>query len=259
MSRGWFERQRDSLRSALEQRGGEIVPRLREPDLEAIRTFLWLVDDWLQAANREASAEEGRASLIRNSVLQGGFAALLLYREGQAGPAADWIARVWADHRLAFGNPSGAVAEADRGGAALSAGGATGEQALEFLASYGLAASELLTTRLQDAQGRIMLRRLMTHLGLSFEDLSRVLQASSASVRRWERREEVIPVEQMSELVLADRALARLLRLFRPERLPQVVRRRAEIFHAEPALNWILRGRLDSVVERYEAALSFQP
>jgi len=49
-----------------------------------------------------------------------------------------------------------------------------------------------------------------------------------------------------------------MLEIFRPERLFQVVRRKADLFDGESALEWILRGRVAEVADRYELALSYQ-
>jgi len=53
-------------------------------------------------------------------------------------------------------------------------------------------------------------------------------------------------------------ALTRLLALFRPERLPEVIQRPADLFDGERALDWIRRGRAAEVADRYEMALSYQ-
>jgi len=46
--------------------------------------------------------------------------------------------------------------------------------------------------------------------------------------------------------------------MFRPERLAQVVRRKAGLFDGESALDWILRGRIVTAVDHYEIALVYQ-
>jgi hypothetical protein len=53
-------------------------------------------------------------------------------------------------------------------------------------------------------------------------------------------------------------ALDRLLALFQPARLPLAIRRPAELFDGERALDWILRGRIGEAAGRYEIALSYQ-
>ena len=43
--------------------------------------------------------------------------------------------------------------------------------------------------------------------------------------------------------------------MFRPRRLPEVIRRPAALFDAEPVLEWIERGRIIEVVQRYDRAV----
>ena len=60
------------------------------------------------------------------------------------------------------------------------------------------------------------------------------------------------------KLQAASAALSRLPAIFPPERLPQVIRREAELFDGKPAVDWIVRGRIADVAERYESALAYQ-
>ena len=59
-------------------------------------------------------------------------------------------------------------------------------------------------------------------------------------------------------MTAAGAALGRLEAMFRPERLSQVVRRKAGLFEGESALDWILRGRIAAAAGRYETALAYQ-
>jgi len=256
LSPGWLERQRDSLERRLAEQSKDLGPLLATPRLDSLRSFLWLVDEWLRDLARESGVPEARAVLLAQCVLHGALPALARYRGGDARAAADWIALAWFRHAVALGalppcqDPLWEPAPPP---APLPA-----ETELEFLASYQLAAAELLSTRLQDAQGRMILRRLMTHLGLSFDDLARAFQVPAVTVRRWESRQEEIPADRVSELRQAEAALGRLFVVFRPERLAYLIRRKAEIFHGEQALDLILRGRFAAVADLYESALSYE-
>jgi DNA-binding transcriptional regulator YiaG len=103
-----------------------------------------------------------------------------------------------------------------------------------------------------DEEGRGILRRLMASLDLSFDDLGRMLAVSGETVRRWERGLAAIPARRQAPLTAAGAALDRLLAIVRPERLPATVRRPAEAFGGETALDWILRGRIQDVADEYE-------
>jgi hypothetical protein len=218
----------------------ELLRQLKEPSLEGVRAFVCLLDDCLRdlSANR---SEPGDLAWRRSAALQASFPALLWFRQGDLNAAAAWIERLWSDD-TALGAQAAAA----------------GEPALEFLAVYNLAVSELLATRLQDAQARMTLRRLMACLGLSLDHAGRMFGVHGDTVRLWERGLGEVPGDRMDELRLADKALDRLLALFRPERLPQVIRRKADLFERERALDWILRGRIADVADRYQAALAYQ-
>ena len=103
-----------------------------------------------------------------------------------------------------------------------------------------------------------ILHRLRTCLDLSQEDLGTMFGATGEDVRAWESGAAEIPELTFARLVSADGALDRMLWLFRPDRLPQVIRRRAEAFDGERALEWILDGRIAEVAERYDSGLSYQ-
>lgn len=108
------------------------------------------------------------------------------------------------------------------------------------------------------AEGQLTLRRLATSLDLSLDELGRMLGTSGDSVQRWERGLASVPGTQLRMLTRANDALNRLLALFSPERLPLVIRRPTELFDGEPALDWILRGHIQEVADRYERAFSYQ-
>jgi hypothetical protein len=106
-------------------------------------------------------------------------------------------------------------------------------------------------------RGLAILRNLETNLGLSVEDLGTMLGLTGDSVRAWRSHEAEIPALEFGKLVAAGSALDQLLGIFRAERLPQVIRRRAAGFDGERALDWILDGRISEVAERYDRGLSY--
>ncbi len=106
--------------------------------------------------------------------------------------------------------------------------------------------------------GRLALERLMECLGLSQDQMGRMLDVSGETVRRWKSGATGIPLSRVAELTAAESALNRLLQIFRPERLPLVIRRKAEVFGGKAALDWILDGRIAEVADRYELSLAYQ-
>ena len=239
-----------SVRQGLAERSREILLDLKEPNLQGMRSFVCLLDDWVVELNHAASLAETAALLVRSVVLQSGFPALEWCRRDNPVHAADWILRIWETCAGAepIESPSPPLGLPED----------PSERDLEFLAVYNLAVSELLATRLPDAQARLMLRRLMSHLGLSFDHVGRMLDVSGQTVMLWERGQAEVPEEYLSELRLADTALERMLELLRPDRLSHVIRRRSDLFDHEQALDWILRRRIPEVAERYQAILSYQ-
>ena len=119
-------------------------------------------------------------------------------------------------------------------------------------------ASRLLLARRHDLEARLTLDRLMLRLGLSQDEAARMLGVSGETVRRWQRGAVKIPMPRAAQLLSMGEALDRLLRLFQPARLPLAIRRPADLFDGERALDWILRGRIAEVAGRYEIALTYQ-
>ena len=114
-----------------------------------------------------------------------------------------------------------------------------------------------MAEQLGTGRARVALRSLMAHLDLGQDDLGRMFGVSGETIRRWEHSQSRISTAQEAR-ILAEAALRRLLDLFRPERLAAAVRRPAELFAGDTAHEWILRGRIVDVAERYETALSYQ-
>ena len=119
-------------------------------------------------------------------------------------------------------------------------------------------ASRLLLARRHDLEARLALDRLMLRLSLSQDEAARMLGVSGETVRRWQRGAVKIPMPRAAQLLSMGEALDRLLALFQPERLALAIRRPAELFDGERALDWILRGRIADAAGRYEIALSYQ-
>ncbi len=99
--------------------------------------------------------------------------------------------------------------------------------------------------------------RLQSGLDISFEDVATMFGATGEEARGWRDGSEEIPEITFARMIAAENALDRLAQVFRPERLPQVIRRRAPVFENERALDWILDGRIAEVAQRYDEGLAF--
>lgn len=136
------------------------------------------------------------------------------------------------------------------------------DPSLEDPAAMRLALHEAVDESLAKAglytPGAAILARLGRLFEMSHEDLARIFRVSGETVRRWERGQVRIPDARLAELESMAAAADRLEALFVPSRLPQVIRRPAELFGGEAALDWIERGRISDVASRYEIALRYQ-
>ena len=117
---------------------------------------------------------------------------------------------------------------------------------------------EAVVAGTEDSLGRGAIERLMGSLSLSQDQMGRMLGVSGETIRRWKAGATGIPLSRVAELTAAEAALNRLLRIFRPERLPLAIRRKADLFGGKAALDWILDGRIAEVADRYELSLVYQ-
>jgi transcriptional regulator with XRE-family HTH domain len=227
------------------------------PDMAGIRQLVKTLDECLATINQIAELEGTTGTLVRHTALQACFPALRLSRRGDPEAALRFLLLEWARASAALGLPCSVSGLPGEPEAALS-NLPPDETEHELLAAFNTAVSALLREAEGESRGRGAVRRLMTHLDLSFDQVGRALGVSGETVRRWERGSHEIPAERMADLLRTDAALDRLLGVFRAERLAAVVRRQAELFSGERALDWIFRGRIGEVADRYEVTLSYQ-
>lgn len=166
------------------------------------------------------------------------------------------LAARWSE--LAGGSVSGAEVETEAETLRAALAEVEPPTLAEALATYQLAVAEALRKDLGRERAQVALRSFMAHLDLSFDQLGRMFGVSGETVRRWERGTHPVPEGRLAQLTASEAALGRLLEIFQPEALPRVVRRHAELFEGDTPLDWILRGRIREVADRYEALFSFQ-
>jgi transcriptional regulator with XRE-family HTH domain len=128
----------------------------------------------------------------------------------------------------------------------------------ELLAIFNAAVGERFLAEGAEWQGRQIVRDLMVRLGLTRDEVAALLHASAETLDDWESGHTTIPQESLAQLRDAGTALVKLMGIFRPERLPHVIRRDAELFDGKPAVEWIVSGRIAEVAERYDSALAYQ-
>ncbi len=109
----------------------------------------------------------------------------------------------------------------------------------------------------KQAKAAPILQQLRKCFDLSREDLGTMFGVTGEVIASWEQDAVEIPDTALAKMIAASASLDRMLWFFRPDRLPQVIRRRAEAFDGERALDWILDGRLAEVAERYYNGLAY--
>jgi transcriptional regulator with XRE-family HTH domain len=230
----------------------------KDLDITIAREFLSAVEDCVRGFNIVAILDGEIASGIRCAVLQSGFPALLWCRRGNGAAGFDWIARMWELHASAFGVPRAVAGVRNPDAQQLEKAVLPGAGVEEEMAIYNAAVSELLAQRGREARIRQALRRLRTHLGMDYDEAGRMLGMPHEMVRRWESGEVEVPDSERAAIFGADAALTELLEIYRPERLPEVIRRPARLFDGQRALDWILAGRIQGVAERYRRTFLYQ-
>jgi hypothetical protein len=236
-----------------------LARRLATPDLASVREFVQVLDRCVVRLNTAAGVPRERASVLWQAVIQGSFLVFLAYRQRLERLPSELLLKEWTH----AGGLIGALPPGEKLGVPLqrvaSAPSLVADEDLELAALFNTALSTELHERLQgDTESRDALRRLAAQLGLSYDQLGRMFQVSGETARRWEKGETSVPQKRRAEISHATAALDRLLAMFKPERLSQVVRRPAPAFEQRPALEWILRGRIADVADRYDLALSYQ-
>ncbi|HKH47794.1 MAG TPA: Hsp20 family protein [Thermoanaerobaculia bacterium] len=244
------------LLAELQARIGGRLAALASFEMAGIRQLVGIFDECLATVNEIAGLSGEIGTLVRHTALQACFPALRLFHRGDSESALRFLLLEWTRASAALGLPRSMTELSEEPETALS--NLPPEAEHELLSAFNTAVSALLRETQGQSRGRGAVRHLMTHLDLSFDQAGRALGVSGETVRRWERGSHEIPAERMADLLRAEAALDRLLGVFRAERLAFVVRRQAELFSGESALDWIFRGRIGEVADRYETALSYQ-
>jgi transcriptional regulator with XRE-family HTH domain len=226
----------------------KLVPLLALGSAEGVRAFVVEVSNFFTDLGVKAGLPPEQAPVITGAVVYDAFPSLLCYRRGERHVASRLLIARWRAYLGQSVSPRDLRVSRCR---------PTSEDDI-LLRVFVATVSGLLVEQAKTARGRAILARLGGALGLSHDDLGQMLGVSGETVRRWAHGKITVPEQQLAKLDSTDAALTRLQALFRPERLPEAVRRPAELFHGERAIDWIQRGRIAEVADRYEMALSYQ-
>lgn len=254
---------------------GDLPARLQRPNLPAARELAAVFWECLHTLSTGAELEAALARAIDFEALYGSFDAFLAFRAKNTAVTASALVEVWTSTSLtelrAMGEAQAAMLEslrrydfeavqADLAESVSSLGKGVEDifERQEWLVVFHQAVEQIVTSELGGDQARTALRGVMGRLELSQDDVGRIFGVSGETIRRWERGVTSIPAQRRGEILDVESALRRLQDLFRPDRLPTVIRRPARLFDDETALEWILRGRIAEVADRYEDALLYQ-
>ncbi len=221
------------------------------PSLPEVRAFLQAADTCFARLAQAVRADEGVRATLRAVALWNTLPAFLSIRAGSVPASLAALMEAWASavDVLRVPGPRPRVRLRTRVPAPPDLG---------VVLAFETGVTEFVRGIASGASAAATVRRLMTHLQVSYDDVGRMVGVSGETVRRWEQGITGVPAEKRGLLAAADAALSRLLAMFKAEALPAVVRRPAEVFQRERALDWILRGRIGDVVEQYDLALSYQ-
>lgn len=233
----------------------DIKDRLQASKVEAqgsndprffVRTIYSIAED----LSSRAGIDPGQAPLVSGLVLQYAWPVFMTYERGDLQNAAVLLLDTWKNARQVAAGAARALEQKDRP--------STQERVASNLVAYNSAVLETVTVANKALEIRTMLSQVRQHLRLSYDHLGQMFGVSGETARRWEQGKSQVPAKGESQVLKTYAALKRMLTLFVPQRLPGVVRREAEVFDGETALNWILRGKIDEVADRYEATLAYQ-
>jgi len=254
MERAHFREEREQI----EVRIGSIREQLSYSSmLDLVRT----IDAFVVSSASAAGVEAEKLPLVRDKALQDSFYICVLESKKSARHAAGDYYNYLSHHIGLFQNP--AIAETPltdlwQNSIDLASKDFDVANVQESFALFHLAVSSVISEQESANEGRQILRTLIAALALSFDELGRMFRVAGETVRRWETGASSISSDRKATITSTRESLNKLLKIFRQARLPQVIRRPAELFSGECALDWILRGKIVDVVKPYEISLRFQ-
>jgi DNA-binding transcriptional regulator YiaG len=229
-------------------------------DLETVRRWV----DWILVGvdrlNSRFLVDSSALLLVRELALQNAFLACVYSLRGRAEIGKASLVHAWIDSSSSVGLDEKYLRNLRNlwvHHSANSPFNLTADDS-ELLAIFNAAVAERLLAEGAEWQGRQVIRQLTVRLGLTWEEVAAMFQVSVQTLEAWESGQMPIPKAKLADVQAASNALSKLLSMFRPERLPQLIRRPAELFDNTSAADWIVAGRIADVAERYESALAYQ-
>ena len=229
-------------------------------DLDSARRWVEWVLLGVDTLNTRFLVDPDASPLVRELVLQNAFLACVYSRHGRAEIGKASLVHAWIDSSALAGLDTERFRSLRNmwmhHAPAINVN--LTSQDAELLAIFNAAVGERFMAERAEWQGRQIVRDLIVRLGLTRDEVAAMLHVSRETLDDWESGRTTIPKESLTQLRAASTALSKLLGIFLPERLQQVIRRDAELFDGNPAVEWIVNGRIGEVAERYESILAYQ-
>lgn len=222
-------------------------------------SFLRSLDRCFVRLNQSAGLQDRLELLVRETALQQGFPTYVVYLHSTLESASECALATWSTTARLLAERRNEFAQGKRSKPTTEALSALPEGRFrEYLSTFNLALAEILREHTVKPGARVAIRELLERLSLSYDELGNVFQVAGETVRRWEKGVFSVPSAKVALIDSAGEALRRILRVVRPESLPSVVRRPAQLFDGASALDWIRTGRIGDVANRYEATFAYQ-
>lgn len=239
---------------------GSAREEMREgaPSIEATIVFLKVLDRCLVRLNRQARLGKKLDVIVRETALQRGFPAFLTYARSSVDRASECVLATWTEAAHLLGQQGVRDPQEILSGPDQAMTGISEELFRDYLSTYNLAFAEILREHMVEPRAQQTIQELLQGFDMSYDELGRVLDVSGETVRRWAKGASGVPKQKLAAIDMGGNALRRMLRIIRPEHLPSVIRRPAELFGGASALDWIRSGRFAEVADRYESAFAYQ-
>lgn len=251
----------EDIRRSLEQRVSPYVAPLgggrgKHPDdARAVEGLVAIVDD----LSRSEPVEPRRAIPVWILLAAEVPMVLSLVASGKTEQAAKFLMQIWKTSTTGAARYRDLAVQAASVSPELVKTSTDWDRILTQVAAYQVELIGRLREFERSERGRYAIPLLMKTLDLSYDEIGRLFGVTGETARRWAEGSVRVPPEQLAKVDQAVDSLQRLMRMLKPGRLAEILRRPAEAFGGQRALDWILGGRIQLVADTYERVLTYQP
>lgn len=102
----------------------------------------------------------------------------------------------------------------------------------------------------------LKLNRIRSALGITAAELARLLRVSREAIRKWEHGDTIAP-ERWPDIDGLLEAVEMLLRYFKPEYLPSVIRRPIPVLNNDAPIEWLASRRFDELAAFFDEKFNY--